>query len=111
MKLHADEIAAEEIAKQKLNTEIGERTEMISMLKSSFQHYLDVLRHVGTPPKPIKPAYNNADLALPLLKFKALPVKAKAPPPFEEDRNFPAHKLLINIIIFMLLMIFLNFCS
>lgn len=87
MKLHKDEIAAEEMTMQELETEINERTEMISMLKSSFQHYLDVLRHVGTPQKPIKSAYNNADLALPLLKFTAIPAKAKAPPPFEEDGN------------------------
>lgn len=91
MKLHKEEIEAEEIAKQKLENEINERTEMISVLKSSFQHYLDVLRHVGSPPKPLRSAYNNADLALPLLKFTAIPAKAKAPPPFEEDSNIFNH--------------------
>lgn len=87
MKLHTDEIAAEGVAKQKLEIEINERSEMLSMLKSTFQHYVDVLRHVGTPTKPLRSVYNNADLALPLLKFTAIPAKAKAPPPFEEDGN------------------------
>lgn len=97
MKLHKEEIAAEEIAMQKLEIEINERTEMISKLKSSFQHYLDLLRHVGTPPKVLKPAYNNADLSLPLLKFAAIPAKAKAPPPFEEDRNISEHRSIFSI--------------
>lgn len=99
MKVHKDEIEAEEIAMQKLETEINERTEIISMLKSSFQHYLDVLRHVGTPQKAIKPAYNNADLALPLLKFTTIPAKAKAPPPFEEDSNISDYQLFILLIL------------
>lgn len=81
-----DEEAKNEIDLQsKLTKDIQYRSELMSMLKMSFQHLLDVLRHVGDPKRATRKPYENPDLDLPLLRFTALPSKATPPPPYEED--------------------------
>lgn len=77
--------ATEVEEQQKLENTIQSRNELISMLKMSFQHLVDVLRHVGEINRVARKPYTNVDLSLPLLKFTAMPSKVTAPPPFEED--------------------------
>lgn len=67
-----------------LKSTIDDRNVMLSKLKLSFQHALDVLRHVGDKHTADR-AYTNPDLGLPLLNFTALAPRARPPSPAEED--------------------------
>lgn len=79
------DIKTEDENQAKLKTEIRENENLISTLKLSFQHMLDVLRHVGEPHLARKPTYSDVDLNLPLLKFTAFAPRSHPPQPFEED--------------------------
>lgn len=79
------EIRDEEKAQQQLTETIKERSVLLATLKSSFQHTLDVLRHVGDVHVARKTRYTNPDLNLPLLKFTAFAPRSHLPKPFEGD--------------------------
>lgn len=88
-------IMKEESNQLELNKTIKERNMLLSKLKLSFQHTLDVLRHVGDK-HTAKKTYDNHDLELPLLKFNAFPPRARPPSPNEESGNIVANILLLS---------------
>lgn len=78
------EILNEQRTQSDLKSTIDDRNIMLSKLKLSFQHALDVLRHVGDK-HTAERTYTNPDLNLPLLNFTALEPRARPPSPEEED--------------------------
>lgn len=58
---------------------------MLCDLKLSFQHTIDVLRHVGQR-HVVAQTYLNEDLKLPLLNFAQHITKSK-PPPLQEENS------------------------
>lgn len=83
----------EDQKQQELKKQIQEHDEIISLLKLSFQHMLNVLRHVGEKHVALKTAYPNEDLNLSLLKFSTFVTKAYPPEPYEEDGQMIDYKI------------------
>lgn len=80
-----NDIEAEDKLQTDLTVSIKERSVLLATLKSSFQHTLDVLRHVGDVHTAQKQRYTNPDLSLPLLKFTAFAPRSHPPKTFEND--------------------------
>lgn len=78
------EILEEDRLQSEMTKNIQERNSMLSRLKFSFQHTIDVLRHVGDK-HVAERMYDNPDLTLPLLKFTGFANKARPPSPFEDN--------------------------
>lgn len=71
-----------------IKTEIREINEKIELFIITFQHIVNVLRHVGQPHIARRRSYSNIDLNLPLLKFSDNnSPKVKPSSPAEEDRK------------------------
>lgn len=79
------DIQVEEKVQRDLTASLKERSVMLATIKWSFQHTLDVLRHVGDLHTAQKRKYTNPDLGLPLLKFTAFAPRSHPPKTFEDD--------------------------
>lgn len=71
--------------KTKIDMDMRDCGDIICMLRYAFQHYMDMLNHVGDEHMPEKKKYPTTELALPLLKFPGQTVFKKPPSPREDD--------------------------
>lgn len=84
-------IADENVKQKSDRKEIDKIKKMIYMLRGSFQHIADVLRHVGDPNVShysCENSYVNSDLNLPLLDFAAFTLQQNPPELMDENGKY-----------------------